>query len=288
MLLSLIALLRLSVTMKTTAVALAFDLFGSAGTAAGARLLLDELREILADNRRETAVTRAQAYTGHIRLREIDFTCLDDYSHWRRQARQVVRAVFRQGDFLLYLGGNHLSVLPIYDELADGTGQTLVLQFDAHLDIHHFRDTSTELSHGNFLRYIDGPPPLVVNVGHRDLLLPTDHIASTFHKTIPATRLASEGQRVLAELQQLTQSSARILVDIDCDVFDPSYFPGVAQPVPFGPTPAQILALLDALWSERFIGLSLSEFDPARDQGDRSLATLVWLIEWALLRRYEK
>jgi len=46
---------------RATAVVFPFDLFGSAGAAAGAELLADELREILADNRRETVTTRARA-----------------------------------------------------------------------------------------------------------------------------------------------------------------------------------------------------------------------------------
>jgi hypothetical protein len=31
----------------------------------------------------------------------------------------------------------------------------------------------------------------------------------------------------------------------------------------------------DAAWSERVIGVALSEFDPARDRNDQSLGTLV-------------
>jgi hypothetical protein len=36
------------------------------------------------------------------------------------------------------------------------------------------------------------------------------------------------------------------------------------------------------------MGLSISEFKPARDVRDQSLAVLVWLIEYVLLKRYEK
>jgi hypothetical protein len=34
-------------------------------------------------------------------------------------------------------------------------------------------------------------------------------------------------------------------------------------------------------------GVILSEFDPGRDRNDQSLATLIWLLERLLLRRYE-
>jgi hypothetical protein len=35
-------------------------------------------------------------------------------------------------------------------------------------------------------------------------------------------------------------------------------------------------------------GFAISEFDPARDRNDQSLGTLMWLIEYVLLRQYEK
>ena len=268
---------------KTSAVFFPFDLFGSGGTAAGVGLLADELREILADNARETVPTRADCYSPHVRLEEPTFDTLDALAGWRECGARLARAALKRGDFLLWASGNHLGVLPVYDEL--GT-DAVVVQFDAHLDIHHFRDCTEELSHGNFLLHCATLPRLV-NVGHRDLLLPAEHVAKTFHAAIPATRLALDPAGVIAELRGHTEKAARVFLDIDSDVFDPAFFPAVAQPVPFGPAPAAVLAVIDAIWSERIAGLFVSEFDPARDREDCSLATLVWLVEYLLVRRYE-
>ena len=71
---------------RTTAVVFPFDLFGTPGAGAGAALLGDELREVLADNRRETVATRARAYTEHVRFREVAFETTEQCSNWRRQA----------------------------------------------------------------------------------------------------------------------------------------------------------------------------------------------------------
>jgi len=49
-----------------------------------------------------------------------------------------------------------------------------------------------------------------------------------------------------------------------------------------------LLQLVHAAWSERVVGLSLSEFDPGRDRNDQSLTTLVWFLEYFLLKRHEK
>jgi agmatinase len=272
--------------VKTSVVVFPFDLFGSAGAGAGATLLADELREVLADNRRERVETRARAYTGQVKIRELAFETMPAYAEWRRQGRQAIRQVLRQNEFLLYLTGNHLGALPLYDELA-GQDDVLVVQLDAHLDIHHFTDCTRELSHGNFLLHCDGPLPPVVNVGHRDLLLPAEYVAGHFRQTFPATALALNPQAVLEQLRLVADRAGRVFIDIDCDVFEPVAFPAVTQPVPFGLMPPVVLSVLEAVWSPKVAGVVVSEFDPGRDQRDQSLAILIWLLEYLLLRQYE-
>jgi arginase family enzyme len=78
-----------------------------------------------------------------------------------------------------------------------------------------------------------------------------------------------------------------VFVDLDCDVFDPAYFPAVTHPLPFGLSPPLLLRFLDAAWSERVRGVAVSEFDPGRDRRDQGLSTLAWLLEYLLLKRYE-
>src|SRR5947207_2145573 len=135
---------------KTSAFFFPFDLFGSGGTGAGAQLLADAFQEMLADNRREKIATRARAYAGKVRFQEFSFDTLADYQEWRSTARQAVRQVFDQDDdFLLWTTGNHLGVLPVYEELGRRKEPALVVQFDAHLDIYNLTDCTSELSHGN-------------------------------------------------------------------------------------------------------------------------------------------
>ena len=43
----------------------------------------------------------------------------------------------------------------------------------------------------------------------------------------------------------------------------------------------------ETAWSPKVRGVLVSEFDPSRDDNDRSLATLIWLLEYLLLRLYE-
>lgn len=272
--------------MSTTAVFFPFDLFGSAGTAAGVAQLAEAIGEVIADNRREQVETRATCYMPHLRIKETHFETLADLQNWRRRGRQLARSILNKGEFLLWFSGNHLGVLPVYEELAN-LPQSVVVQFDAHLDIHHFRDCSEELSHGNFLLHAEEKLPPILNIGHRDLLLPAGYVAKTFTGAIPATQLALNPQAVREKLLHFV-GDARVFVDIDCDVFDPIFFPAVGRSVPLGPSPAAVVALLEILSWDRVGGVCFSEFDPARDHDERCLATLVWLVEYLLLRRYEQ
>jgi agmatinase len=273
--------------MRTSVVFFPFDLFGSPGAGAGVALLADEVREILADNRRETVPTRARAYAGRLRLREVAFDTADSYAGWRRQGRREARSALRRGDFLTWVTGNHLGALPVYDELSPAADRTLVIQLDAHLDVHHFRDCAPEPSHGNFLLHGEGPLPAIINLGHRDLLLPPDHVARYYHKTFPAADLFRDPTPAFDAVRRAARSADRVFLDVDCDVFDRAFFPAVSEPVPFGLGPELFLRLLDGVWSPRVAGLLLSEFNPARDQDDRGLSLLVWLLEYVWLKVYE-
>ncbi len=272
--------------MSTLAVILPFDLFGSPGTGAGAQLLADALREMLADNRREQMPTRAAGYQGQVRLKEFTFEKPDDYRDWHRRARQVAKQSLKKGEFLLWLGGNHLSVLPVLEELGEHTG-ALCVQFDAHLDVYNLTGCTTERSHGNFLLHAEGPLPPIIHVGHRDLFLPPEAIGKHFKETISGEQLILDPESGVRAIARHAKVAKRLWIDIDCDVLDPAHFPAVDGPLPFGLAPPLLLRVLDAIWSERVAGVSISEFAPARDRNDQSLGLLVWLIEWLILRRYE-
>ncbi|MFO0799907.1 MAG: arginase family protein [Gemmataceae bacterium] len=269
--------------MKSVAVVFPFDLFGSAGAGAGAQLLGDAVREILDDTAAESRPCRAAVLTGNVTVREAAFETVEQVKGWRKRGRRLARNALDAGEFLLWLGGNHLSVLPVLEELGPGT---LVVQLDAHLDVYRFHDTTAELSHGNFLKHADAPLPTLVNVGHRDLFLTPAEVAETFVVAHSAADVATKPDRVLADLRKRAAAAKRVWIDLDCDAVDPAYLPAVGQPLPFGLTPQTLLAVIDAVWSEKVAGVSVSEFNPGRDVRDAGLELLGWLVEFLLLRRH--
>jgi len=267
--------------MRVQAVSFPFDLFGSAGTGAGARLLSDAVREMLADARRETRPARSDSYRDHVRVREFPFDTPAQVADWRKAARGAVRSALKAGDRVLWLAGNHLAALPVYEELGP---DALVIQLDAHLDIYNLADCTPELSHGNFLLHAEGKLPTIVNVGSRDLFLPAGHVGEHYREAFGAEEVAGEPDRVIRRLAKLAKAAPRVWIDLDCDAFDPAYFPAVQHPLPMGLSPAFVLWVLSAVWSEKVVGVSVSEFDPGRDRADQSLGTLIWLVEWCLLK----
>jgi len=273
---------------KSQAVFFPFDLFGSRGAGAGAELLADAFREMLADNARERVATRASAYKGAVRVREVAFDTMPAYETWRERGRQLARDVLRRGEFLLWITGNHLGVLPVYEELGKrGSRDILVVQLDAHLDIHRFSDCTAELSHGNFLLHATEPLPDIINVGNRDLLLLAEDVRKHYRAAVSALEFSLRPQEVLEQIRRAAGDAKQVFFDIDCDVLDPSCFPAVSHPLPLGMSLHDLVRLLDAAWSDHLAGVAISEFDPARDQNDRCLSCLAWLLEYLLLRRYE-
>ena len=180
--------------MTTRAIFFPFDLFGSPGTKAGAEMLADAFEEMLADNRREKGATRARAYAGKVRFEEITFDTLADYADWQQQARSRVSRALQKNEFLLWVTGNHLGVLPVYEEIAQAPRKTLIVQLDAHLDIYNLSDCM-ELTHGNFIRG-EGPMPPFINLGHRELLLQRITFRSIFGDDV-ASEIAIDSVGVL-------------------------------------------------------------------------------------------
>lgn len=270
--------------MKTMILVCPFAGFGNPGTQRGAELLADAIREMLDDNQNERRPTRARAYQSQIELKELAFDTPADFADWQNQARRAIQVAMDAGYFLLWIGGNHLSVMPLYEELGR-RGRSVVVQFDAHLDIYHHDDTKTELSHGNFIRYLPDPKPEIVNLGHRDLFLVDKEIHRHFTAAVGVAALMNDGWE--ATLAAGIRKAERYCIDIDWDVLDPAYFPAVDDSLPFGLSPQQLFRYLQLVRTGGACAVAMSEFNPARDDNDRSLQLAMWLIEQILLWKYE-
>jgi agmatinase len=249
-----------------------FDCFGNAGTARGAELLGDIIREILDDADFEKRPCRQHQLIRTVRILEERFDNPETLSQWRETGCELLAEPLKHRERTLWLAGNHLAALPIYDSLGP---KDLIVQLDAHFDCYHLHDTHEDLSHGNFLRHAKGKAKLV-NIGQRDLFLLKKEIDQYYDAVLSPDDAAG--------LQKFVAKADRVWLDIDIDVLDPTFCPAVLDAVPFGLNPQQLLKIAESCWSEKLVGISISEFCPARDDRDRSLELLGWFVEWLLLR----
>ena len=239
-----------------------FDLYGSGGSGRGAELLGDAVREMIDDTQAEEAVTRSHSYAGRVDVEEHPFDTPESVAAWRGIGREVIDRHLAAGTFTVWLGGNHLSVLPVFDALGAGD---LVVQLDAHLDCYALHDTTESLSHGNYLLHVEPPRPKVLVAGHRDLFLTAAEVKRTFAAAVPAEEIDTAADVVRKHVAK----AKRVWLDVDADVFDPTFAPGVGEPLPFGLAPREVLGLLFAAWGDKLAGVSVSEFLPARDVNDQ-------------------
>ena len=62
----------------------------------------------------------------------------------------------------------------------------------------------------------------------------------------------------------------KVYLTIDTDAIDPAFAPAVGNPEPFGLTPLQVKAVVNAL-APRLVGMDINEVSPAWDQGQTAL-----------------
>ncbi len=232
--------------VKTSAIFFPFDLFGSGGTRAGAELLADAVREMLADNRREKMPTRAAAYAGQgpgPRGCAFDThratTATGAEGHGKRHGQALDRRR------LPPLGHRQPSrrARPSTTSCR-ALGDVLVVQFDAHLDIYHLTDC-TEGAVARQLPHARVPARCRAWLTSAIAICCCDPIMSPAISTAtsrPGTwRLIR--RRRSRRLRSLPPPPPRVFLDLDCDVFDPAYFPGVGPSAAVRPEPRAALAL---------------------------------------------
>lgn len=270
----------------THVVCVPLDLFGNAGTSRGAEIFFDAIKDLVDDALVEEVPHRTQLFAESIRFADLPLATIEQAQRWHDSSlEQALERIAATDEFFWWLGGNHLTSLPLYEAIAQVRPSAVVVQFDAHLDIYNLSDCFADLSHGNFIMKASRMPRLV-NVGNRELVLDPAHIDRYFAACYPADKVYTALPAVIEELRQTCFNADMIYLDIDCDVFDAAFFPGLVEPRPFGLSPMTVLGIINSLPLEKIHGIAVSEYLPARDQESRSLDTLVWLFEYLMLRRY--
>ena len=168
-----------------------------------------------------------------------------------------------------FIGGDHSITWPLVEGFLQRHKKLQVLHLDAHSDLGLDRWGIVE--HGSFARRLleDDRVHKVLQIGVRG---PQD-------REICHDKLRICYGKSLTFVEGYLDPDVPTYVSVDCDVFDPSCFPGVAFPVPGG------LTSEDFSWIMRHIAPSLDlvamdwvEYTPHRDPSCVSVSTLSYAI----------
>lgn len=194
-------------------------------------------------------------------------------------------------DWALTIGGDCGVALAAVDHaLARTVGDVAVVWFDAHPDLNTLESSPSAAFSGMVLRTLlgDGIGPLVpatplaagrlVLAGVRSSDEGEDEfVSATAIRQLTVDDLADPAALVAAVE---ATGAGSVYIHIDLDVLDPGELLGLSDPVPFGVTPAALVAAVRAL-KGRFglAGASIAGFSPASpDEASDDLPTILRII----------
>ena len=194
-------------------------------------------------------------------------------------------------DWALTIGGDCGVALAAVDHaLARTGGDVAVVWFDAHPELNTLESSTSAAFSGMVLRTLlgDGIGPLVpatplaagrlVLAGVRSSDEGEDEfVSATAIRQLTVDDLADPAALVAAVE---ATGAGSVYIHIDLDVLDPGELLGLSDPVPFGVTPAALVAAVRAL-KGRFglAGASIAGFSPASpDEASDDLPTILRII----------
>lgn len=213
---------------------------------------------------------------GNVPMRFSDLGNTDDFlrpEDVMDDLRFMIRDPVREGRFPITIGGEHSVTLPAVELLKD----VAVISVDAHLDS---RDEfmGTRYSHACIMRRcsdVVGPDNVFVlgvrSVSDEEGDIPYISSYEIMEKGI--------GRAIDTALDSVRRE--RVYVTLDIDGIDPAYAPGTGTPEPFGLTPMDVKAVLNAV-GPRLAGFDVTEICPPYDPSGTTSALGARFVKEAL------
>lgn len=174
-----------------------------------------------------------------------------------QEIKTAVRAIIKDGDKLLSLGGDHSIAFPILDAYTEQYPGLHILQIDAHGDLYdNFADNP--FSHASpFARIMEtGKVGSLTQVGNRCL---------TTHQREQAKRFGVKIQEMKDfSFDFLSDLQGPLYVTVDLDALDPAFAPGVSHHEPGGMSTRDLFHILQNI-EVPIVGADIVEYNPTRD-----------------------
>lgn len=192
-----------------------------------------------------------------------------------KELTSAIGDTLKKFDLCFAFGGNHLSLLPVYQAFAE-VEKSLVLSFDAHRDVY---EAENKITHASFLRFLSlERKSKLIGIGYRDFFVHQD-IEKFYDEQFSIFEL-KEFENYLRGLEFLLFDS--IHLDFDLDVFDPHLFPYTPTKMSFGLDFTTTLNLLHFLPNDKFKVISFSEYDPTHDYENLGCGFIYRLVDYFL------
>jgi agmatinase len=182
----------------------------------------------------------------------------------------VTKDTLENGKTPVTIGGEHTITLGTTRALEDKAQDTVIVSFDAHLDLRN-EFQSLKLSHTTFMRRIkeEVKPAKIIEVGTRAVCKEELNYAEKENiQYITTQKIRKQGiQAAIKTLETELSEHKHIYLSIDMDVLDPAYVPAAQNPEPDGLETHMLLDLLGAICGKRVIAFDVLEVAPNYDQG---------------------
>lgn len=216
----------------------------------------------------------------------------------------LIRDVLQKGLFPIVIGGDHSTAIGTWSgvRMAKPERDFGLLWFDAHMDAHTPETSESQSPHGMPLAALMGKGFADwVNLGEISPKLKPQHLAMI------GIRSFEKGEADLLEENQVkvflqkdverigldsayktaydhvTKSTPYFGISIDVDAFDPSIAPGTGTVEENGLFDKDLLPLIKGLRSDpNCLGLEIAEFNPDKDQNDKTINLVMKLIQKVL------
>ncbi len=245
----------------------------------GARFGPDKLRRILQSENFECVSEKGIDLTKYFRLKDwgnVGIINTDIEKSLRRVSEGVVDLISFQHPFLL-LGGDHSITIGVGNAFEKANIPVHTIYIDAHLDLYDEVNES-RFSHACSLKRLseleifDGATIL----GYRDFLKEQVDYAKKKNMLLYSTSslhhqtsLYDFGTSLIRKLEKKKQ---HFHISIDLDVLDPSFAPGVGNPVACGLSSRELISLLSGIFnglpSEKKFSWDIVEYNPLFDTSD--------------------
>jgi arginase len=206
---------------------------------------------------------------------------------------QQTKILTRDKKFFCVFGGDHSSAIGTWSGVAGGCDEDFgLIWIDAHMDCHTFSTSASKNIHGMPVAALLGKgdsaltqiitkkpkihPKNLHLIGIRDYepeepKLLDELGASVFY----ADNVNKIGvHKILtSSVESILKNCKKFGISLDIDSIDPSYAPGVSTPSPNGLNPDDLiesLAFIKNRFSDNFIGIEITEFNPCQDKNDKT------------------